>query len=119
MMSGYADARVRCTETGVTLRGYFIPWGIKKIPYSSIRQVSCVEMSALRGRARIWGTANPVLWANFDPDRPSKKIALVLDLGKRIKPYVTPDHPDVVEALIRERANLGPATDATTRGPLI
>jgi hypothetical protein len=118
-MSDYADARVRCTDKGVSLRGYFIPWGTKKIPYSSIRHVSRVEMSVLRGRARIWGTAHPGLWANFDPDRSSKKFALILDLGKRIKPYVTPDHPDVVEALIRERANLGPATDATTRGPFI
>jgi hypothetical protein len=118
-MNDYSDASVKCTAAGVSLRGYYPPWGTKNIPYALIRSVRRVETAALRGRARIWGTANPGLWANFDLSRPKKKIALILDLGKRVKPFITPDDPDTVEAVIRERANLGPATADPTRGPII
>ena len=34
---------------------------------------------------------------------------LVLDLGARIKPFITPSDLDRVETLLRERAGLGPA----------
>ena len=118
-MNDYGDATVRCTATGVRLRGYYPPWVTKNIPYASIRSVRRVQIAALRGRARIWGSANPGLWANFDASRPRKKIALILDLGKRVNPFITPDDPDAVESVIRERANLGPATEAPSRGPII
>jgi hypothetical protein len=118
-MGDYVDARVECTAEGVRLRGYYFPWGTKRIAYGSIRAVRRVEMGALTGRARVWGTANPRYWTNFDPTRPTKTIALILDLGRHVKPFITPDDPGAVEALIRERANLGPGTDASSRSPLI
>jgi hypothetical protein len=118
-VSDYDDGRVHCGATSVELRGYYVPWGSKKIPYESIRDVLRVQTGALRGRARVWGTANPGLWANFDPQRPKKKVALILDLGTKVKPFITPDDPDAVETLIRERSGLGPASGATTPGPLI
>jgi hypothetical protein len=118
-VSDYDDGRVRCGADAVVLRGYYLPWGSKRIPYGSIRDVRRVQTGALRGRARIWGTANPGLWANFDPQRPKKKIALILDLGKKVKPFLTPEDPDAVETLIRERTGLGPATGTPSPGPLI
>lgn len=118
-MSDYGDARVQCTDTGLNVRGYYFPWGTKRIAYGSIRDVTRVEMGPLRGRARIWGTANRGLWANFDPGRPKKKFALILDLGKRVKPFITPDDLDAVETLIRERAHLGPIDGPAARGPII
>ncbi len=118
-MNDHGDATVRCTATSVSLRGYYPPWVTKNISYASIRSVRRVQTAALRGRARIWGSANPGLWANFDASRPKKKIALILDLGKRVKPFITPDDPDAVESVIRERANLGPAAEAPRRGPII
>ena len=80
--------------------------------------VQRVALAALKGRARIWGTANPGYWANLDTKRPAKKEGLVLDLGTRIKPFITPDELDRVEAVVRERANLGPA-GPTVSGPYI
>jgi hypothetical protein len=118
-MTDYDDGRVRCGADSVELRGYYVPWGTKKISYASIRDVLRVQTGALRGRARIWGTANPGLWANFDPQRPQKKVALILDLGKTVKPFITPQDPDAVETIIRERAGLGPSTNTPTPGPLI
>jgi len=118
-MSDYDDARVQCTDSAVNIRGYYFPWGTNRITYSSIRDVIRVEMGALRGRARIWGTANPGLWANFDPARPKKKFALILDLGKRVKPFITPDDLGAAEVLIRERAHLGPTDGSPASGPVI
>lgn len=118
-MDDYNDGRVRCTADGVVLRGYYFPWGSKTIANDAIRGIRRVEMGAMRGRARIWGTANPGLWANFDPARPKKKFALILDLGKKVQPFVTPDDVDAAEALIRDRAHLGHGGATPTRGPLV
>ena len=71
------------------------------------------------GRARIWGTANPRYWANLDPQRPTKKAGLILDLGRLVRPFITPDDPGDVEAIIRARAKLGPAPDDAGRAPII
>jgi hypothetical protein len=78
-----------------------------------------VDIATFTGRARIWGTANPGYWANLDPQRPKKRVALILDLGKRVKPFITPDDPDAAQRVIRERSHLGPDTGPRSTGPLI
>jgi hypothetical protein len=118
-MSDYVDPRVQCVASGVRLRGYYFPWGTKQIPYGSIRGIRSVDVGAFTGRARIWGTTNPGYWANLDPQRPSKKTGLILDLGKRVKPFITADDPDAAEKVIRERAKLGPDTEPRGPGPII
>jgi hypothetical protein len=117
MAESYRDSSVICNDTKIELLHYYV-WGSKKVPYSCVRGVQRVSLSALKGKARMWGTANMDYWANLDRKRMSKKEGLVLDLGKRVKPFITPDSPDVVEALIRERAGLGPA-GPTVSAPFI
>jgi hypothetical protein len=119
MGEGYDDGKIECGPDGLHIRGYYFPWGSKRIPYASIRGVQRVDIGAFTGRGRIWGTANPRYWANFDPGRPRKKVGLILDLGKAVKPFVTPDDPDAVEAIIRQRAELGPSATDSARGPVI
>ena len=108
MVDSYRDSGVICGSDDLEIRRYYL-WGSKKFAYRVIVEVQRVSLSTLKGRARIWGTANPAYWANWDTKRPSKKEGLVIDLGKRVKPFVTPDDPDRVESIIRERAELGPA----------
>jgi hypothetical protein len=117
----YTDPRIRCTDTGIEVRGYYFPWGTKHIPYGSVHGIERFDLSAARGRGRIWGTANPGYWANLDPGRPRKSTALILDLGTRVKPFLTPDDPGAMEAVVRRRAGLGPAAvdDGGGRGPLV
>jgi hypothetical protein len=98
----YRDRWITCTPDEVVVRAYYFPWGSKRIPYASIRSVRRVAMGAFSGRGRIWGTADPRYWASLDPRRPSKTAALVLDLGRRIRPVLTPDDPDAVAAVLRE-----------------
>jgi len=115
----YTDRRIVCAADGLRLHGYYFPWGTKRIRYASIRSVERVQIGALTGRGRIWGTANPRYWANFDPTRPKKKFGLILDLGKFVKPFITPDDPERAEAVIRDRAGLGPASEHPVHGPVV
>ena len=108
MSGGYRDRWIECTAETVRIRGYYFPWGTKRIRYGSIRSVRRVTLGPLTGKGRIWGTTSPRYWASLDPLRPRKKVGLILDLGRPVRPFITPDDPDAVEALIRERSSLGP-----------
>ena len=114
----YHDRWVDCTGEELRIRGYYFPCGTKLIPYGSIHALRRVEMTAMRGKGRIWGTANPRYWASFDPKRPSKDVALVLDLGGTVQPFVTPDDPDAVEAVIRRHTSV-PEAPPTSTGPVV
>lgn len=121
-MQTYRDTWIECTPSEVRVRGYYFPWGTKHIPYERIEGMQRVAMSALRGRARIWGTANLRYWASFDPRRPTKQVAFVLDLGRAVRPFLTPNDPDTFEAAVRAHVDLPvPAAGADTprRGPVV
>jgi hypothetical protein len=117
MVDTYRDNGIICGNDAVEIRHYYL-WGSKRVPYSSIVAVQRVALTALKGRLRIWGTANMDYWANLDTKRSSKNEGLVLDLGKRVKPFITPDDPDRVETILRERAGLGPS-GPTIAGPFL
>lgn len=96
----YSDDKIECGDEALRVRAYYFPWGSKRIPYGSIRAVRRVEIDALSGRGRIWGTANPRYWFNLDPTRPRKRVGFVLDLGRRVQPVLSPDDPDAFEAAL-------------------
>ncbi|HUA96400.1 MAG TPA: hypothetical protein VMB82_12860 [Acidimicrobiales bacterium] len=104
----YRDSRIECSPEGVSIRGYYVPWGTKHTPYDTIRGVERFELGAGSGRWRIWGSGDLRHWANDDPARPHKPVGLYLRLARRIVPFITPDDPEAAEAVIRERAHLGP-----------
>ncbi len=121
MTTAYQDRFISCGDDGLTVRWYY-PWGSKHISYSSIRSVERVATSALAGRGRIWGTANPRYWASLDPKRPTKSSAIILDLGRSVRPYLTPDAPDAFEAAIRSRLQALPSGESAglaKRSPII
>jgi hypothetical protein len=97
----YRDRWISYTDTCLVIRGYYFPFGKKKrISYDAIQSVTAVEMGLLTGKGRIWGTASPRYWAHLDPRRPWKRTALVLHLGRRVKPFITPDDPARVRVII-------------------
>jgi hypothetical protein len=100
----YQDRWIECTPDALVIRGYYFPLaGRKVVPYRSIRSVQSFQMGVFTGRGRIWGTTNPRYWAHLDPGRPHKTVGLLLDLGRFVKPAITPDDPAAVEAILRER----------------
>jgi hypothetical protein len=100
----YDDGRIVCDEDGLLLRWYY-PWGAKRISYDSIKNVTELPLTGANSvrRWRIWGSGDFVHWWNLDPSRPRKTTALVLELGRRVRPTITPDEPATVEQIIRER----------------
>lgn len=120
MSTTYKDRWIECTPDAVKLNAYYFPWGgAKHVAYESIRSVRRVTIGALTGRGRIWGTANPRYWAGLDLQRPKKTVALIIDTGAGVKPFVTPADPDTAEAVIRQHAHLAAAPEAGGRGPII
>jgi hypothetical protein len=118
-MSDYNDGKVECTSSALRIHGYYFPWGSKTIPYTSIKNLSRYDMSAARGKWRIWGTGTFRYWANLDSGRPKKLAAFVVDDGKKVKPFVTPDDPDTFETAVREQAHLGPSPGSLGPAPFI
>ncbi len=94
----YRDCWIRCDDRGLAVRCYYFPWGTKRIRYDRIRSVRRVGIGTLSGRLRIWGTSNPRYWAHLDPGRPAKREAVVLDTGRFVHPFLTPDDPDALLA---------------------
>jgi hypothetical protein len=117
MNEDYNDGKIECNAEGISIRGYYFPYGTKHIPYSSVKGLRRFEMTALRGQWRIWGTGTLRTWANLDLNRPKKKFGFFLDIGKYLNPFITPDDPDAAEAVIRERAGLGPDTGGVAKSP--
>jgi hypothetical protein len=114
----YRDRRIECGPEQISIRGYYFPWGTKHIAYRDIRGARLVELSGARGRGRVWGTANPRYWANFDPRRPAKRRGVILDVGGFVHPVLTPDDAESVAAIIGERTGRAVVDDAA-RGPLL
>lgn len=119
MSDQYHDRWIDCNADGLTIRGYYFPLGSKRILYGSIRRVSVVKLTAMRGKWRIWGTSNPRYWASLDPGRSGKEIGLVLDLGARVMPLITPDDPERVLSCIRANSVDEVREDADSTGPIV
>jgi hypothetical protein len=99
----YDDGAIRCDEQGIIIRRYY-PWGPKTIPYASIAGVETLPLTGANQvrRWRLWGSGDFVHWWNFDPHRLGKDTALVLDLGRRVRPTITPDDAAAVARIITE-----------------
>ena len=97
----YRDRWIECTPTHLVIRGYYFPFGLpKRIPYPRIQRVERFSMGAWTGKWRIWGTTSPRYWAHLDPGRPRKAVGLILHLGGYVRPWITPDDPAAVQAII-------------------
>ena len=99
----YDDGRIVCGEDGLVIRWYY-PWGAKRISYGSIKKVTQLSLTGANRlrRWRIWGSGDFVHWWNLDPSRPRKTVALVLELGGRVRPTITPNEPFTVERIIEQ-----------------
>lgn len=100
----YDDGTCLLDEEGLTLRGYYFPFGTRKyIPYARIVDVRTQSMGWLTGKGRIWGTSHPRRWLPLDATRPRKSTVIVLNIGARVRPSFTPNDPDDVLRHLRQR----------------
>ena len=100
----YDDGTILCDDQGIAIRRYY-PWGTKRIRYASIRGVETLPLTGANAarKWRIWGSGDLVHWWNLDPRRPKKEVALVLDVGHRVRPTITPDDATAVARIITEK----------------
>jgi hypothetical protein len=98
----YDDGLIACSADGLTIRRYDLFLRPKTIRYAEIRRATQVDLRGFRfGRWRLWGSSDLRHWFNFDRTRPRKRVGLVLELGARTKPVLTPDDPPRVVAVLR------------------
>ena len=109
LVNSYRDRWIECDDRGIRVRGYYFPWGTKRIPYGSIRALDRFTMSAWRGKGRIWGSGDLRHWANLDPGRPKKDVGFFVEVGARVIPFLTPDDPELFESVVRRGAGLPPS----------
>ncbi len=111
----YHDRTLDIDAHTLTIRRYYFPWaGAKRVALTSVCAVRRAPLSAFGGRGRLWGSTTLRDWANLDMARPGKDAGFALDLGGRIRPFVTPDDPDAFEAALRA-ALPGTPFDVVTR----
>lgn len=97
----YDDPCIRCDAQRLTIRGYYFPFGNPKVvAYRDIQSVTPVKIGVWTGKWRLWGTSSPRYWLHLDLSRPRKDTALVLDLGRTVRPVITPTDPARVTAII-------------------
>jgi hypothetical protein len=100
----YEDAGLLLDADGITIRRYYFPLATpKRISYSDIRGIKAKPMSWNSGKGRFWGASDPRYWFPLDIHRNSKPTLLVLHVGRVVKACITPENPDRVIALLRER----------------
>ena len=99
----YDDGRIALDGEGLTIRQYY-PWGAKRVLYAAIHGIQPLPLTGASRvrRWRLWGSGDFLHWWNYDPGRSRKTLALVLDVGRHIRPTITPDDPDAVERIIKE-----------------
>jgi hypothetical protein len=101
----YDDGRIELDQGGITIRRYYFPFGASKhIPYGRIRDVQERRLTATFGKGRLWGSGDLRHWVPLDLRRPWREKALVLTVGTWVQPVITPDDPDRVLAILRDRA---------------
>lgn len=98
----YHDGRVTLDRDHITLHGYYLPFGRKRIPYGEIRQVHEWPLTGQRAY-RVHGVGRPRVWYPRDARRGERTVGLLLDIGNWLRPVVTPDQPAKVAALLRDR----------------
>ena len=100
----YEDGGLTPDEHGITIRRYYFPMaGHKRIAYTDIRGVKTEPMTWISGKGRFWGASDPRYWFPLDLQRGSKPTLLVLDVGARVKPSITPEDPERVLELLSSR----------------
>ncbi|KZS62110.1 hypothetical protein [Mycobacterium ostraviense] len=106
MTALYEDPGLTLDDDGITIRRYYFPFaGSKRIAYRDIKGIKTEQMRWASGKGRFWGATDPRYWFPLDVKRGSKNTLLILDVGSRVKPCITPEDPDRVIELLKARVS--------------
>ncbi len=100
----YEDAGLVLDDDGITIRRYYFLLSVpKRVAYNKIRGIRAKPMSWVKGNRRLVGALNPRYRLPRDVRRATKQTLLILELGRWVKPCITPEDPARVIALLRDR----------------
>jgi hypothetical protein len=100
----YEDAGLMLDEDGITIRRYYFLLSTpKRVAYNKIRGIRAKPMSWARGKGRLAGALNLRYRLPRDVHRATKQTLLILELGRWVKPCITPEDPAKVIALLKTR----------------
>lgn len=99
----YEDSCISVDDEGITIFNYYFPLGQpKRILWNQVRSVQEKPLTALNGRLRMWGMGFRLYWLNND-FRINKDRMLVIDVGRIIKPAITPDNFELTKFAIEKK----------------
>ena len=104
-MAAYEDETVSLGDTGITIKHYFWPGRRRHIAYGDVVGAESISLRFGTGRYRLVGFSpgRPRHFFHWDRNRSAKSRGVSLDLGRWRRLAITPDDPDRVLALIRNR----------------
>lgn len=106
----YRDDTCVLDVTGITLLNYYFPSKRPKhIAYEDITDIKKFVMGSLTGKNRIWGTGDFRHWSPLDKHRPNKDIAIILDVGRHVRPKFSPQEAEQVLDILSEHTAGGPS----------
>lgn len=79
----YADRLIQVTEKSILFKGYYFPFGSKRIELSDIDHVEVKESSLLSGKWRIHGSGDFRTWFPRDLKRPKRDRLFIIHLHNR------------------------------------
>ena len=104
MTALYEDAGLTLDEDGITIHRYYFPFAnSKRVAYSDIQGIKSEQMSWNSGKGRIWGAGDPRYWFPLDVRRGRKSTLLLLNVGRRVRPCITPEDPARVIELLKAK----------------
>ena len=89
----YDDKNLQIFEDKIHFKKWCLPWGKKDVKLSHIKKHSEKKLGTLTGKHRISGTGNFRDWFHYDPERPKKENAIVLETDFKIykRLWLTPE----------------------------
>ena len=114
-----SDRWITCTDDGVEITGLLLPVGhqahsLRLDPGRAARRDDVVA-----GKGPDLGHRQPALLGQPRPPAADEEVGLILDLGQFVRPFITPDDPDAVDAAITQHIGVGPGDGTTERGRVI
>ena len=104
-MTLYQDRKLSIDDEGITIASYDVPGHRRRLPFSSIHSFEEIRIGAFSGRYRVMGfeLRRPRDFFPWDAGRSKKTRAIALDVGRRVRPVISPDDCAKVVALLTDR----------------
>lgn len=100
----YSDSLVEITQDAIRFKGYYFPFGSKRVRFADIEQVTAEKPSLLNGRYRIQGSGDLRTWFPRDwgrAGRPEIFFARLRGSSRRIG--FTVEDAGQVEQILRDK----------------